>query len=41
MIIAKRVDFNSFEEEHLKNETSADGKGFTVEGIFSSCCKCY
>ena len=32
MFVAKGVDFNSFKEEELKNETSADGRGFAVAG---------
>ena len=32
MFVAKGVDFNSFKEEPLKNETSADARGFAVAG---------
>lgn len=32
MFIAKNVDFNSLTEKPLKNETSADGRGFAVSG---------
>ncbi len=32
MFIAKNVDFNTLTEKPLKNETSADGRGFAVSG---------
>ena len=32
MFIAKGVDFNTLEERPLKNETTADGRGFAVAG---------
>lgn len=32
MFVAKNVDFNSLKEKELKNETSADGRGFAVSG---------
>ena len=32
MFVAKNVDFSKLEEEPLKNETSADGRGFAVAG---------
>ena len=32
MFVAKKVDFNTLEERELKNETSADGRGFAVSG---------
>lgn len=32
MFVAKNVDFNTLKEKELKNETSADGRGFAVAG---------
>ncbi len=32
MFVAKEVDLNNLKEEPLKNETSADGRGFAVAG---------
>ncbi len=32
MFVAKNVDFNKLKENPLKNETSADGRGFAVAG---------